>query len=101
MLIRIITSNRGANIAVHNGYCYNKKITSSCIHWRCTKYYSIKCPAVLKTTQNVIISLKDSHTPESNPSECKAEKDVDQVNKVLVIDTKEGIASEIAVISDG
>ena len=67
MLIHIIKSNRGGNIAVHNGYCYNQKqVTLSCIHWRCTKYYSIKCLAVLKTNQNVFISLKDSHTHESD-----------------------------------
>ena len=32
MLIQIIKSKRGANIAVHNGYCYNQKqVTSKCI----------------------------------------------------------------------
>ena len=98
MLIQIIKSNRGGNIAVHNGYCYNQKqVTSSCIHWRCTKYYSIKCPAVLKTTQNVVISLKDSHTHESDPSECKAKEVVNQIEqKSESLTPTVAIASEIS-----
>ena len=102
MLIQIIKSNRGGNIAVHNGYCYNQKqVTSSCIHWRCTKYYSIKCPAVLKTNQNVVISLKDSHTHESDPSECKAKEVVNQIKqKSESLTPTVAIASEISVISD-
>ena len=102
MLIQIIKSNRGGNIAVHNGYCYNQKqVTSSCIHLRCTKYYSIKCPAVLKTNQNVVISLNDSHTHESDPSECKAKEVVNQINqKSESLTPTVAIASEISVISD-
>ena len=102
MLFQIIKSNRGGNIAVHNGYCYNQKqVTSSCIHWRCTKYYSIKCPAVLKTNQNVVISLKDSHTHESDPSECKAKEVVNQIKqKSESLTPTVAIASEISVISD-
>ena len=95
-------SNRGGNIAVHNGYCYNQKqVTSSCILWRCTKYYSIKCPAVLKTNQNVVIKLKDSHTHESDPSECKAKEVVIQIKqKSESLTPTVAIASEISVISN-
>ena len=102
MLIQIIKSNRGGNIAEHNGYCYNQKqITSSCIHWRCTKYFPIKCPAVLKTNHNVVISLKDSHTHESDPSECKEKEVVNQIKqKSESLTPTVAIASEISVISD-
>ena len=100
MLIQIIKSNRGVNNAVHNGYCYNQKqVTSSCIHWRRTKYYSIKCPAVLKTNQNVVISFNDSHTHESDPSECKAKDFVNQIKqKSESLTPTVAIASEILVI---
>ena len=86
-----MNSNRGGSIAVHNGYCYNQKqVTSSCIHCRCTKYYSSENPAVLKTNQIVVISLKDSHAHESDPSECKATEVVSQIKQVRVIDTNGG-----------
>ena len=102
MLIQIRKSNRGGNIPVHNSHCYNQKqVTSSCIHWRCTKHYSIKCPAVLKTNQNVVISLKNSHTHESNPSECKAKEVVHQIKQESESLTPTvAIPSEISVISD-
>ena len=70
-------------MAVHIGYCYNKKqVTSSCIHWRCTKNYSI------------------SHTHESDPSECKAKEVVNQIKqKSESLTPTVAIASEISVKS--
>ena len=56
---------------------------------------------ILKTNQNVVISLKDSHTHESDPSECKAKELVKQIKqKSESLTPTVAIASEISVISD-
>ena len=51
--------------------------------------------------QNVVISLKDSHTHESDPSECTAKEVVNQIKqKSVSLTPTMAIASEISVISD-
>ena len=70
---QIIESNRGGKIALHDGHSYNQKqSTNNCIHWRCTKYYTLKCPAILKTKNEAVIETKGTHNHECDPGECKA-----------------------------
>ena len=102
MQIEIIQSNRGGNIALHDGYSYNQKqTTSNCIHWRCTKYYAIKCPAILKTSNNNVIDLKGCHNHETDPSECKAKIVVNHIKQRAATTTPTvAVATEITEITD-
>ena len=80
MQVQIIESNRGGKIAVHDGHSYNQKqSTINCIHWRCTKYYKLKCPAILKTKNETVIETKGTHNHECDPGECKAEEVVRRI----------------------
>ena len=75
MQVQIIESNRGGKIALHDGHSYNQKqSTNNCIHWRCTKYYKLKCPAILKTKNETVIETKGTHNHECDPGECKAKE---------------------------
>ena len=65
MQVQITESNRGGKNALHDGHSYNQKQSSiNCIHWRCTKYYKLKCPANLKTKNEIIIETKGTHNHE-------------------------------------
>ena len=75
MQVQIIESNRGGKIALQDGHSYNQKqSTINCIHWRCTKYYKLKCPAILKTTNETVTETKGTHNHECDPGECKAKE---------------------------
>ena len=70
MQVQIIESNRGGKIALHDGHSYNQKqSTNNCIHWRCTKYYKLKCPTILKTKNETVIETKGTHNHECDPGE--------------------------------
>ena len=81
MQVQIIESNRGGKIALHDdGHSYNQKqSTNNCIHWRCTKYYKLKCPAILKTKNETVIETKGTHNHD--PGECKAKEVVNQIKR--------------------
>ena len=102
MQIQIIESNRVGKIALHDGHSYNQKqSTSNCIHWRCTKYYELKCPAILKTKNETVIETKGTHNHECEPDECKAKEIVNQIKKRAQYSTPAvAIANEIYEISD-
>ena len=73
MQVQIIEWNGDGTIAVHNGHSYNQKQTTiNSIHWRRTKKYKLKCPAILKTENETVIETKRNHNHEFDPSECKA-----------------------------
>ena len=75
MQVQIIESNRGGKIALHDGHSNNQKqSTNNCIHWRCTKYYKLKCPAILETKNETVIETKGTHNHECDPGECKAKE---------------------------
>ena len=75
MQVQIIESNRGGKIALHDGHSYNQKqSTINCKHWRCTKYYKLKCPAILKTKNETVTETKGTHNHECDPGECKAKE---------------------------
>ena len=102
MQVQIIESNRGGKIALHDGHSYNQKqSTNNCIHWRCTKYYKLKCPAILKTKNETVIETKGTHNHECDPGECKAKKVVNQIKRRAEYSTPTvAIANEIYEISD-
>ena len=102
MQVQIIESNRGGKIALHDGHSYNQKqSTINCIHWRCTKYYKLKCPAILKTKNESVIETKSTHNHECDPGECKAKKVVNQIKKRAQYSTPTvAIANEKYEISD-
>ena len=80
MKVQIIESNRGGEIAVHDGH--QKQTTNNYIHyWRCTKYYNLKCPAILKTKNETVIETKRTHNHACDPGECKAKEVVDQIKR--------------------
>ena len=82
MQVQIKESNRGGKIELHNGHSYNQKqSTNNCIHWRCTKYYELKCPATLKTKNETVIETKGTHNHERDPGECKAKEVVNQIKR--------------------
>ena len=82
MQVQIIESNRGEKNALHDGHSYNQKqSTINSIHWRCTKYYKLKCPAILKTKNKTVIETKGTHNHERDPGECKAKEVVNQIKK--------------------
>ena len=82
MQVQIIESNRGGKIALHDGHSYNhKQSTVNCIHWRCTKYYKLKCPAILKTKNQTVIETKGTHNHKCDPGECKAKKVANQIKR--------------------
>ena len=101
--VQIIESNRGGKIALHDGQSYNQKqSTINCIHWRCTKYYKLKCPAILKTKNKTVIETKGTHNHECDPGECQAAKKVvNQIKRRAQYSTPTvAIANEIYEISD-
>ena len=102
MQVQIIESNRGAKVALHDGHSYNQKqSTNNCIHWRCTKYYKLKCPAILKTKSETVIETKGTHNHECDPGECKAKKVVNQIKGGAEYSTPTvANANEIYEISD-
>ena len=56
MQIQNIKSNIGEKIPVHDGHSHKEKQTTiNCIHWRCTNYYKLKFPAILKTKNETAI----------------------------------------------
>ena len=100
--VQIIESNRGGKIALHDGHSYNhKQSTINCIHWRCTKYYKLKCPAILKTKNETVIETRGTHNHECDPGECKAKEVVNQIKRRAQYSTPTvAIANEIYEISD-
>ena len=102
MQVQIIESNRGGKIALHDGHSYNQKqSTINCIHWRCIKYYKLKCPAILKTKNETVIETKGTHNHECDPGECKAKEVVNQIKRRAQYSTPTvAIANEIYEISD-
>ena len=75
MQVQIIERNRGRKTAVHNGHSYNQKQSLiNCIHWRCTKYYTLKCPAILKTKNETVIETKGTHNHKGEPANVKRKK---------------------------
>ena len=102
MQIQIIESNRGEKIAVHNGHLYNQKQTTiNCIHWRCTKYYKLKRPAILKTKNETLIGTKGTHNHDCDRSECKAKEVVKQIKRRAKYSTPTvAIANETFEMSD-
>ena len=102
MQVQIIESNRGGKIALHDGHSYNQKqSTINCIHWRCTKYYKLKCPAILKTKNETVIETKGTHKHKCDPGECKAKEVVNQIKRRAQYSTPTvAIANEICKISD-
>ena len=82
MQVQIIESNRSGKIALHDGHSYNQKqSTNKCIHWRCTKYYKLKCPAILKTKNETVIETKGTHNHDCDPGECKAKEVVNKLKE--------------------
>ena len=82
MQVRIIESNQGGKNALHDGHSYNQKqSTINCIHWRCKKYYKLRCPAILKTKNERVIETKGIHNHECDPGECKAKEVVNQIKR--------------------
>ena len=102
MQVQIIESNRGGKIALHDGHSYNQKqSTINCIHGRCTKYYKLKCTAILKTKNETVIETNGMHNPECHPGECKAKKVVNQIKRRAQYSTPTvASANEIYEISD-
>ena len=67
---------------MHDGHSYNQKQTTiNCINWRCTKYYKLKCPAILKTKNETVIETKSTQNHECDPGECKAKEVVNQIKR--------------------
>ena len=86
MRVQITEPNWGVKIAVHDGHSYNQKRTAiNSIHWRCTKNYRSKCPAILKTKNKRVIETKGAHNHDCVPSECKAEEVVNQTKRTADI----------------
>ena len=102
MQVQIIESNRGGKIALHDGHSYNqKKSTINCIQWRCTKYYKLKCPAILKTKNETFTETKGTHNHECDPGECKAKEVVNQIKRRAHYSTPTvAIANDIYEISE-
>ena len=102
MQVQIIEWNRGGKTAVHNGHSYNQKQSLiNCIHWRCTKYSKLKCPAILKTKNETVIETKGTHNHKGEPRECKAKKVVNQIKRRVQYSTSNvAIAKKISQISD-
>ena len=102
MQVQIIESNRCDKIAVHDGHLYNQKQTTiNCIHWRCTYYYKLKSPAILKTKHETVIEAKSTHNHDCDPGDCKAKKVVNQTKRRAQNSTSTvAIATEISEISD-
>ena len=91
MQVQIIESNRGGKIALHDGHSYNQKqSTINCIHWRCTKYYKLKRPAILKTKNEPVTETKGTHNHECDPGECKAKEVVNQIERRAQYSTPTG-----------
>ena len=96
MQVQIIESNRGGKIALHDGHSYiQKQSTNNCIHWRCTYYYKLKFPAILKTKNETVIETKGTHNHECDPGECKAKEVVNQIKRRAEYSTTVAIANEI------
>ena len=102
MQAQIIESNKGGKIAVHDGYSYNQKQTTiNCIHWRCTKYYNLKPPAVLKTKNEIVNKAKVTHNHDCNLGDYKAKEVEIQIKRKAQYSTPTvAIANEISEISD-
>ena len=102
MQVQIIESNRGEKIALHDGQSYKQKqSTINCIHWRCTKYYKLKCPAIMNTKNEIVIETKGTHNHECDPGECKSKEIVNQIKRRGQYSTPTvAIANEIYEISD-
>ena len=99
MQLQIIESNGGGKIAIHDGHSYNQKlVTINCIHWRCTKYNNLKCPAILKSKNETVTKTKGIHNHER---ECKAKEVANQIKRRAQYSTPTvAIANEIYEISD-
>ena len=102
MQVQIRESNGGGKIALHDGHSYNQKqSTINCIHWRCTKYYKLKRPSILKTKNESVTETKGTHNHEYDPGECKAKGVVNQIKRRAQYSTPTvAIANEIYEISD-
>ena len=102
MEVQIIESSRGGKIALLDGHSYNhKQSTINCIHWRCTKYFKLKCRAILKTKNETVIGTKGTHNHECDPGECKAKEVVNQIKRRSQYSTPTvTISNEIYEISD-
>ena len=101
MQLQIIESNRGGKIALHGGHSYNQKQTTiNCIHWRCTKYYKTKCPAILKTGNENLMEIKVTHNHDCDPGKCKTKEIINQVKRRAQFSTLTvAMANEISEIS--
>ena len=102
MQVQILESNRRGKIALHNGHsCNQEQSTINCIHWRCTKYYRLKCPALLKTKNETVMETKGTHSHECDPGDYKAKEVVNQIKRRTCYSTPTvAIANEIYEISD-
>ena len=88
---------------MHDGHSYNQKQTTiNCIYWRCTKYYKLKCPAILKAKNETVIETKSTQNHECDPGECKAKEVVNQIKRRAQNSrpTTMAIANEISEILD-
>ena len=102
MQVQIIDSNRGGKIALHDGHSYNQKqSTINCIHWRCSKYYKLKCPAILKTKTKLSSKKKVPIITKATPANVKPQKLWTKLKKRAQFSTPTvAIANEIYEISD-
>lgn len=81
--LKIINSNKKNDKLCYNGYMYiiHHKL-KSCLRWRCTKYGSLNCRAVLKTDidyKNPKVVVEHIHAMDSkevNMTICVAEMKV-------------------------
>ena len=82
MQVEIIESGRGGQITMYDDHSYNPKQTIiNCIHYRCTKFYKLKCSAILKTKNETVIETKGTHNRDCYRGEYKAKEVVHQNNR--------------------
>ena len=75
---------------MHAGHSYNQKQTTiNSIHSRCTNYYRLKCPAILKTKNETVIETKGSRNHDCDLGEWEANETEKTYNKTIELMSEE------------
>lgn len=93
-------TKRGKQTVIHSGFEYwmHRKNIVGQVTWRCCQFQVLKCPAMIKTAGNHVISVTQ-HTHEGNVATSRARTAVNQMKMKMTDNAVTPRAAQAAIIS--
>lgn len=94
-------TKRGKPTVIYCGFEYWKHRENSIgqITWRCCQVQAMKCPALIKTAGNHVISLPAGHTHEGNVATSRAHAAIHQMKLAMSGNAVTPSTAQAAVVS--